>query len=152
MAPALDPALVGQEAAVCALLGAVLGLLRAVFPAKGRGAFLPDLLLAGAVLLGVQSYAASLSAGGVLRWYQLAAAALSALGAEQLARPPLRGLFWLVSAPVRWAFRLLHPLLQRRKARQKRAKERRNAKRTAKKQKKNLPRPQRLLYNSNVSK
>ncbi len=152
MAPALDPALVGQEAAACALLGAVLGLLRAVFPAKGRGAFLPDLLLAGAVLLGVQSYAASLSAGGVLRWYQLAAAALSALGAEQLARPPLRGLFWLVSAPVRWTLRLLHPLLQRRKARQKRAKERRNAKRTAKKQKKNLPRPQRLLYNSNVSK
>ena len=69
MAPALAPALIGQEAAACALLGLVLGSVRAVFPVRGRAAFLPDMALVGAVLLGLQSYAAALSAGGVLRWY-----------------------------------------------------------------------------------
>lgn len=64
MAPALAPALIGQEAAVCALLGLVLGSVRAVFPVRGRAAFLPDMALVGAVLLGLQSYAAALSAGG----------------------------------------------------------------------------------------
>ena len=63
MAPALAPALIGQEAAACALLGFVLGSVRAVFPGRGRAAFLPDMALVGAVLLGLQSYAAALSAG-----------------------------------------------------------------------------------------
>ena len=67
MAPALAPALIGQEAAACALLGLVLGSVRAVFPVRGRAAFLPDMAFVGAVLLGLQSYAAALSAGGVLR-------------------------------------------------------------------------------------
>ena len=71
MAPALPAGLIGREAAACVLLGAVLGGARALFPEKGRGAFLPDVLLVGALLLGLQSYAASLSFGGVLRWYQL---------------------------------------------------------------------------------
>ena len=70
MAPALAPAFIGQEAAACALLGLVLGSVRAVFPVRGRAAFLPDMALVGAVLLGLQSYAAALSAGGVLRWYR----------------------------------------------------------------------------------
>ena len=131
MAPALPAGLIGREAAACVLLGAVLGGARALFPEKGRGAFLPDVLLVGALLLGLQSYAASLSFGGVLRWYQLAAAVFGAWAAERV----LRG-----------------PVLLARKGRSKRAKERRNAKRNAKKQKKNLPRPQRMLYNSNVSK
>ena len=78
MAPALDITLVGQEIAACAALGAALGGARALFPEKGRAAFLPDVLLVGALLLGLQSYAAALSAGGVLRWYQLAAAVLAA--------------------------------------------------------------------------
>ena len=69
MAPALAPALIGQEAAACALLGLVLGSVRAAFPVRGRAAILPDMALVGAVLLGLQSYAAALSAGGVLRWY-----------------------------------------------------------------------------------
>ena len=56
MAPALAPALIGQEAAACALLGLVLGSVRAVFPVRGRAAFLPDMALVGAVLLGLQSY------------------------------------------------------------------------------------------------
>lgn len=38
MAPALVPALIGQEAAACALLGLVLGSVRAVFPVRGRAA------------------------------------------------------------------------------------------------------------------
>lgn len=83
MAPALAPALIGQEAAACALLGLVLGSVRAVFPVRGRAAFLPDMALVGAVLLGLQSYAAALSAGGVLRWYMPGSAFLCAFGAER---------------------------------------------------------------------
>ena len=89
MAPALAPALIGQEAAACALLGLVLGSVRAVFPVRGRAAFLPDMALVGAVLLGLQSYAAALSAGGVLRWYMPGSAFLCAFGAERLLRPAL---------------------------------------------------------------
>lgn len=92
MAPALAPALIGQEAAACALLGLVLGSVRAVFPVRGRAAFLPDMALVGAVLLGLQSYAAALSAGGVLRWYMPGSAFLCAFGAERLLRPALRAL------------------------------------------------------------
>ena len=92
MAPALAPALIGQEAAACALLGFVLGSVRAVFPVRGRAAFLPDMALVGAVLLGLQSYAAALSAGGVLRWYMPGSAFLCAFGAERLLRPALQAL------------------------------------------------------------
>lgn len=102
MAPALAPALIGQEAAACALLGLVLGSVRAVFPVRGRAAFLPDMALVGAVLLGLQSYAAALSAGGVLRWYMPGSAFLCAFGAERLLRPALQaleqGLLWLPAA------------------------------------------------------
>lgn len=107
MAPALAPALIGQEAAACALLGLVLGSVRAVFPVRGRAAFLPDMALVGAVLLGLQSYAAALSAGGVLRWYMPGSAFLCAFGAERLLRPALQaleqGLFWLAAGPLRLA-------------------------------------------------
>ena len=142
MAPALAPALIGQEAAACALLGLVLGSVRAVFPVRGRAAFLPDMALVGAVLLGLQSYAAALSAGGVLRWYMPGSAFLCAFGAERLLRPALQaleqGLFW--------------PLAAARKNRVEQARVRRAQKRSAKKPKKNLPSTRRLLYNSNVSK
>ena len=152
MAPALPAGLIGREAAACVLLGAVLGGARTLFPEKGRGAFLPDVLLVGALLLGLQSYAASLSFGGVLRWYQLAAAVFGAWAAERVLRGPVRGVLFVLGLPLQGARRLLAPVLLARKVRSKRAKERRNAKRNAKKQKKNLPRPQRMLYNSNVSK
>ena len=92
MAPALPAGLIGREAAACVLLGAVLGGARALFPEKGRGAFLPDVLLVGALLLGLQSYAASLSFGGVLRWYQLAAAVFGAWAAERVLRGPVLGI------------------------------------------------------------
>lgn len=134
MAPALAPALIGQEAAACALLGLVLGSVRAVFPVRGRAAFLPDMALVGAVLLGLQSYAAALSAGGVLRWYMSGSAFLCAFGAERLLRPALQ------------------PLAAARKNRAEQARARRAQKRSAKKPKKNLPSTRRLLYNSNVSK
>ena len=84
MGPALSPGQVGQEAAACAVLGACLGAGRAFFPVRGRGALLPDVLLMGGLLLGTQSYAASLSAGGVPRWYMLAAA-IAGPGAAQAA-------------------------------------------------------------------
>ena len=134
MAPALAPALIGQEAAVCALLGLVLGSVRAVFPVRGRAAFLPDMALVGAVLLGLQSYAAALSAGGVLRWYMPGSAFLCAFGAERLLRPALQ------------------PLAAALKKRAEQVRARRTQKRSAKKPKKNLPSTRRLLYNSNVSK
>lgn len=149
MAPALDITLVGQEMAACAALGAALGGARALFPEKGRAAFLPDVLLVGALLLGLQSYAAALSAGGVLRWYQLAAAVLAAAAAHKLLRGPMQFARKMLWAPVhllaaRWA--------AGRAARKNRARERKCAKQAAKNPKKNLPRPQRMLYNSNVSK
>lgn len=159
MAPALAPALIGQEAAACALLGLVLGSVRAVFPVRGRAAFLPDMALVGAVLLGLQSYAAALSAGGVLRWYMPGSAFLCAFGAERLLRPALQameqGLFWLAAGPLRplrLARRALQPLAAARKNRVEQARARRAQKRSAKKPKKNLPSTRRLLYNSNVSK
>lgn len=155
MAPALVPALIGQEAAACALLGLVLGSVRAVFPVRGRAAFLPDMALVGAVLLGLQSYAA-LSAGGVLRWYMPGSAFLCAFGAERLLRPALQaleqGLCWLAAGPLRLARRALQPLAAARKNRVEQARARRAQKRSAKKPKKNLPSTRRLLYNSNVSK
>lgn len=153
MAPALAPALIGQEAAAYALLGLVLGSVRAVFPVRGRAAFLPDMALVGAVLLGLQSYAAALSAGGVLRWYMPGSAFLCAFGAERLLRPALQaleqGLFWLAAGPLRLA---LQPLAAARKKRAEQVRARRTQKRSAKKPKKNLPSTRRLLYNSNVSK
>lgn len=163
MAPALAPVLIGQEAAACALLGLVLGSVRAVFPVRGRAAFLPDMALVGAVLLGLQSYAAALSAGGVLRWYMPGSAFLCAFGAERLLRPALQaleqGLFWLAAGPLRLAAgplrlarRALRPLAAARKNRAEQARARRAQKRSAKKPKKNLPSTRRLLYNSNVSK
>lgn len=149
MAPALAPALIGQEAAACALLGLVLGSVRAVFPVRGRAAFLPDMALVGAVLLGLQSYAAALSAGGVLRWYMSGSAFLCAFGAERLLRPALQA---LEQGPLRLARRALQPLAAARKNRTEQARARRAQKRSAKKPKKNLPSTRRLLYNSNVSK
>ena len=157
MAPALAPALIGQEAAACALLGLVLGSVRAVFPVRGRAAFLPDMALVGAVLLGLQSYAAALSAGGVLRWYMVAAAFAAALCTAGVLGIPLRALGRGIGAALRLPGRILHrfavqPLCRRRAAAKTARKLRRNAERTAKKSKKNLPNQRALLYNSNVSK
>lgn len=152
MGPALAPGAVAQEMAACGLLGGVLGAARAVLPTRGRAAFLPDLLFVGSVLLALQSYAVSQSQAGELRGYMALAAFCTAGLAQHLLRPVFAGaeallghvLLW----PVRLAGRWTAPLRRARTA----AKVRRNEKRLAKKQKKSLPTPRRMLYNSNVSK
>ena len=67
MVRVLLPVRLLQEAVACAMLGAALGAVRAFLPARGRAAFVPDVLLSGAVLLTCQSYAAGYSKAGVLR-------------------------------------------------------------------------------------
>ena len=143
MGPALPPGAVGQEMLACGLLGGVLGAARAV---------LPDLLFVGCVLMALQGYAVSQSQAGQLRGY-MALAAFCAAGAVQAV---LRPLFAEAEAlagrvllgPVKLAARCIAPWKAARAA----AKVRRNEKRLAKKQKKSLPTPRRMLYNSNVSK
>lgn len=136
MLPVLQPAQLGRELAACTILGAAVGVVRAFFPVRGRGAFVPDALLTG-----------------VLRWYMVLAAFAAALCTAAVLGIPVRWagrcLAWVLGAPVRLARQwVLRPLAQRHAAR----KERRNAKRTAKNPKKNLPNQRRVLYNSNVSK
>ena len=138
--------------AACAVLGGVLGAARAVLPTRGRAAFLPDVLFVGAVLMALQSYAVSQSQAGQLRGY-MALAAFCAAGAVQAALRPLFAAAEafagkLLLGPVRLAARCIAPWKAARAA----AKVRRNEKRLAKKQKKSLPTPRRMLYNSNVSK
>ena len=153
MLPVLQPARLGRELAACTILGAAVGVVRAFFPVRGRGAFVPDALLTGAVLFGVQSYAAALSSAGVLRWYMVLAAFAAALCTAAVLGIPVRCLAWVLGAPVRLARQwVLRPLAVRHAARRAARKERRNAKRTAKNPKKNLPNQRRVLYNSNVSK
>lgn len=153
MLPVLQPAQLGRELAVCTILGAAVGVVRAFFPVRGRGAFVPDALLTGAVLFGVQSYAAALSSAGVLRWYMVLAAFAAALCTAAVLGIPVRCLAWVLGAPVRLARQwVLRPLAVRHAARRAARKERRNAKRTTKNPKKNLPNQRRVLYNSNVSK
>lgn len=149
MGPALSPGAVGQEMAACAVLGSVLGAARAVLPTRGR---VPDMLFVGAVLMALQSYAVSQSQAGQLRGY-MALAAFCAAGAVQAALRPLFAAAEafagkLLLGPVRLAARCIAPWKAARAA----AKVRRNEKRLAKKQKKSLPTPRRMLYNSNVSK
>ena len=152
MLSSLPPGAVGQEMAVCAVLGCVLGTARAVLPTRGRAAFVPDLAFVGCMLLGLQSYAAGQSQAGQLRWYMAAAAFCAAGGAQGLLRPVFAGaeklLGRILLGPVRSAVRCAAPLRAARRA----AKARRSEKRLAKKQKKNLQTPRRMLYNSNVSK
>ena len=96
MLPVLQPAQLGRELAACTILGAAVGVVRAFFPVRGRSAFVPDALLTGAVLFGVQSYAAALSSAGVLRWYMVLAAFAAALCTAAV-----------LGIPVRWAGRWL---------------------------------------------
>lgn len=156
MVQVLLPARLLQEAAACAALGAALGVVRAFLPVRGRTAFVPDVLLSGAVLLVCQSYAAGYSKAGVLRWYMVAAAFAAALCTAGVLGIPLRALGRGIGAVLRLPSRILHRFavqpVRRRAAAKTARKLRRNAERTAKKSKKNLPNRRALLYNSNVSK
>ena len=124
MIPVLPPSAIAQELTACTVLGGCTGVVRAVFPVRGRAAWVPDFLWVGTVLTLLQSYAAGQSPAGVLRWYMAAAgfagagAAAFVLGAQRCVRQ------------------------------QNARKLRRNAKRTAKKRKKNLPNQRRMMYNS----
>ena len=157
MVQVLLPARLLQEAAACAALGAALGVVRAFLPARGRAAFVPDVLLSGAVLLACQSYAAGYSKAGVLRWYMVLAALCSRPLHRRGAGHPVAGAGAGDRRCLRLPGRILHrfavqPVRRRRAAAKTARKLRRNAERTAKKSKKNLPNRRALLYNSNVSK
>ena len=156
MVQVLLPARLLQEAAACAVLGAALGAVRAFLPVRGRTAFVPDMLLSGAMLLACQSYAAGYSKAGVLRWYMVLAAFAAALCVAGVLGVPLRALGRGIRAALRLPGRILHRFavqpVRRRAAAKTARKLRRNAERTAKKSKKNLPNRRALLYNSNVSK
>lgn len=93
MAPVLAPWQAGHEIACCLYLGALVGALRALAPARGRWAFLPDMALVGMLLLFLQSYAAGYSDAGSLRWYMVLAGFAGALGAHSLLGP-LAGQAW----------------------------------------------------------
>ena len=118
MLPVLQPAQLGRELAACTILGAAVGVVRAFFPVRGRSAFVPDALLTGAVLFGVQSYAAALSSAGVLRWYMVLEAFAAALCTAAVLGIPVRWagrcLAWVLGAPVRLARQwVLRPLAVR---------------------------------------
>ena len=55
MLPVLQPAQLGRELAACTILGAAVGVVRAFFPVRGRGAFVPDALLTGAANFNLSS-------------------------------------------------------------------------------------------------
>lgn len=151
MAPVLAPWQLGEETLRCAVLGAVLGAARSLAPAKGRAAFVPDFLFAGALLVLLQSYAAGQSASGSLRWYMLVGGALGALAAHCLLAAPMafarRALARAAAFPVRF---VRQKALVPAAARLQRAKSRRAEKKNAKKRKKALQKQPHLLYNSNV--
>ena len=137
MVRVLLPVRLLQEAVACAMLGAALGAVRAFLPARGRAAFVPDVLLSGAVLLACQSYAAGYSKAGVLRWYMVLAAFAAALCTAGVLGIPLRALGRGIGAALRLPGRILHrfavqPLCRRRAAAKTARKLRRNAERTAK--------------------
>ena len=142
MIPVLPPSAIAQELAACTVLGACTGAARAVFPVRGRAAWVPDFLWVGTVLTLLQSYAAGQSPAGVLRWYMAAAGFAGAGAAAFVLGVPLRT---AGKALQRW---VLRPAAQRRARQQNARKLRRNAKRTTKKRKKNLPNRRRMMYNS----
>lgn len=142
MIPVLPPSAIAQELVACTVLGGCTGVVRAVFPVRGRAAWVPDFLWVGTVLTLLQSYAAGQSPAGVLRWYMAAAGFAGAGAAAFVLGVPLR------TARKALRRRVLRPAAQRRVRRQNARKLRRNAKRTAKKRKKNLPNQRRMMYNS----
>ena len=138
MVRVLLPVRLLQEAAACAMLGAALGAVRAFLPVRGRAAFVPDVLLSGAVLLVCQSYAAGYSKAGVLRWYMVATAFAAALCVAGVLGVPLRALGRGIGAALRLPGRILRrfavqPVRRRHAAAKTARKLRRNAERTTKK-------------------
>ena len=90
MIPVLPPSAIAQELTACTVLGGCTGVVRAVFPVRGRAAWVPDFLWVGTVLTLLQSYAAGQSPAGVLRWYMAAAGFAGAGAAAFVLGVPLR--------------------------------------------------------------
>ena len=91
MIPVLPPSAIAQELTACTVLGGCTGVVRAVFPVRGRAAWVPDFLWVGTVLTLLQSYAAGQSPAGVLRWYMAAAGFAGAGAALCSGRAAARG-------------------------------------------------------------
>ena len=108
MIPVLPPSAIAQELTACTVLGACTGVVRAVFPVRGRAAWVPDFLWVGTVLTLLQSYAAGQSPAGVLRWYMAAAGFAGAGAAAFVLGVPLR------TAGKALQRRVLRPAAQRR--------------------------------------
>ena len=136
MGPALSPGAVGQEMAACAVLGGVLGAVRAVLPTRGRAAFLPDMLFVGAVLMALQSYAVSQSQAGQLRGYMALAAFCAAVAVQAALRPLFAAAEAfagkLLLGPVRLAARCIAPWKTARRRRQSTAERKKTCKKTEK--------------------
>lgn len=146
---------IGLDCLRCCLLGLPLGAARALFAGKGRAAFLPDMLLTGAVLTLLQSYAAGLSCAGTLRWYMFFACAAGVFAAHRVLAVPVGILRRALAVPAAAARRFLYReavLLpaKRLSARHEAVKLRRSEKTAAKKPEKDLQKHRHLLYNSNV--
>ncbi len=132
-----------------------MGALRAFAPARGRGAFLPDIALVGLLALFLQSYAAAYSEAASLRWYMAAGGVLGAAAAHGLLGPPAARVWSGLRAPLgalarcgrRAAGRCARQAPAARRARGRRARREKN---TAQNQEKSLPNKTNLLYNSNV--
>lgn len=153
MIPVLQPGALGQELADCAVLGAVIGAVRAEFPVRGSAAFLPDFLAVGAALFAAQSYAAGQSSAGVLRWYMLVAAFAASAATAQILGVPLRAVGRSVTAAGRSIRRFLPEKPKRIPAKKRKGnKTLHSEKRNEEKSKKSLPKQRLVLYNSNVSK
>ena len=90
MIPVLPPSAIAQELTACTVLGGCTGVVRAVFPVRGRAAWVPDFLWVGTMLTLLQSYAAGQSPAGVLRWYMAAAGFAGAGAAAFVLGVPLR--------------------------------------------------------------
>ena len=108
MIPVLPPSAIAQELTACTVLGGCTGVVRAVFPVRGRAAWVPDFLWVGTVLTLLQSYAAGQSPAGVLRWYMAAAGFAGAGAAAFVLGVPLR------AAGKALQRRVLRPAAQRR--------------------------------------
>lgn len=155
MAANLSVRQIALEALCCFVLGGTAGAVRALAPAKGRAAVLPDFLLVGVLAVLLQSYAAGVSFAFELRWYMAVSAALGAAAAHRLfdlpagfARRAAKGAAIKIASFLR--LKLLLPLAEKRRGRRERLKARKYEKTAAKKREKLLQNGGQLLYNSNI--
>lgn len=156
MAPQTPPLLALRDAVCCMGLGFLVSLLRALAPCR-RSAFTfwADFFAVGAALLLGQGYAAQRAAAGELRWYMIVALALGAAAAQGTAGALFAGMRKAAAEALRLPVRFCCKQaavglawLQRRFMRSRAGKSRKTLRKNPKKQ---LPKHQKVLYNSNIS-